>query len=82
MHSDILQKIKPLSQSQEEELMDFHERELLKMEPLEVNSIRNPKGLIERGLVSTRQYTKGNNTHNVYYVTSLGVYYLAKKCSA
>ena len=58
---------KPPTEEMIDMLMDIHERELMKMPPIEATGGSRTKGLMLRNLVTTFEYTKKPNVH----VTSL-----------
>ena len=66
-----------------EVLMDCHERELMKLAPLEVASTSNSKGLIIRGMLEVREYfTKENKKIYGLFVTRSGKNYLKRHLTA
>lgn len=79
MKNNILKKIKPITKLMEEDLMEYHERELLNMEPELAFYTKSSRGLFHRGLIGVKDHTKGNKTYMIFYITSLGIYYLSKK---
>ncbi len=79
MKNNILKKIKPITKLMEEDLMEYHERELLNMEPTLAYYTRSSRGLFHRGLIGAKNYTKDNKTYTIFHITSLGIYYLSKK---
>ena len=72
-----IREIRSLSEQMLETLMECHERELMKLEPCEVATTKHAKGLVQRGLLTTKFYTteKGKNILALY-LTELGFRYL------
>ena len=81
MKKNIGEQIKPISQKALEDLMDYHERQLLKMDPAVLIFNIRTKTLLNRGLIVIKPYLKNNQTIQSIYITSLGIYYLSKMCS-
>jgi hypothetical protein len=68
----------PLTKNMIEMLMDCHERELLNLEPCDINNTRIAKGLLTRGLFKASMYrnkTTGKN-YMALFVTPKGKEYL------
>jgi hypothetical protein len=69
---------KPLTARMIEILMDCHEKEMMNLEPCTVFTLHNAKGLIDRGMLSSKPYitVKGKKII-AFYVTQLGRTYLS-----
>lgn len=62
-----------------ESLMEFHERELLKLEPYDGATAPSAAGLIARGMVFLKPYVTANGKKFLaVYVTDLGRKYLSE----
>lgn len=72
--------MKPLTEKMKELLMDCHERELQTQEPCNTYHTQTAKGLVERGLFTSRMYTSPNTgkRYMAFYVTEEGTKYLTK----
>ena len=80
MTKQILKKLRPLSKAMEEQLMELHERELLRMQPTFDVLSRTSKSLYKRGYVGVKEYHVNEKSFHAYYITGLGIYYLSQKC--
>ena len=68
--------MKPITRLQEELLMECHERQLLKQEPLSTYHSRFAKGLVERGLIATERMVKNEKPIEVFCITQKGIEFL------
>jgi hypothetical protein len=75
--------MKPLTEKMNEMLMDCHERELQTHEPCDTYLTQTAKGLVERGLFTSRMFTspKTGKRYMAFYVTEAGAQYLIKYTS-
>ena len=62
----------PLSKSQMDLLMDCHEREILKLQPLIVTQINGAKKLIVNGYIEVRPFTSNGKELMGLYITTRG----------
>ena len=70
----IFSSMKPLTPAMLEMLMDCHERELLNLEPCDTYKTQSAKGLVMRGLFTSKMYTSPttHRTYMAFYVTQKG----------
>lgn len=68
--------IKSLPKNMAELLMDCHEREMLKSEPLLICSSPSSKGLLRRGLIEAREFEKNGKKFYGFFITSIGIEFL------
>ncbi|MEO6557555.1 MAG: hypothetical protein ABIN92_08575 [Ferruginibacter sp.] len=68
--------MRPLSPKMEEVLMDLHERDILKQEPLSTYYSKFCKGLLERGLICARPAIIEGKFIMAFFITNLGLNYL------
>lgn len=75
---NIFAGMKPLTPAMLEMLMDCHERELLFREPCDTYKTQSAKGLIQRGLFTSKMFTSSisKKTYMAFYVTQKGKDYL------
>ncbi|MCP9750566.1 hypothetical protein [Ferruginibacter sp. HRS2-29] len=74
----IFSGMKALTPAMLEMMMDCHERELQTLEPCDTYKTQSAKGLIQRGLFTSRMYTSPTTkrTYMAFYVTQKGKEYL------
>jgi hypothetical protein len=76
MNDDIILS-KPPTKIMVEVLMDCHERELLKTEPMEAFTVPSLAGLVKRGMVNSRSYiTQSGKRIIAIFITYSGRQYL------
>ncbi|MEO6455496.1 MAG: hypothetical protein ABIN97_15560 [Ginsengibacter sp.] len=77
--SESNKRVLPLTSRMIEILMDCHERELMNVEPCHSTNTKYIKGLIERGMVTTKLSVNGNGKPIVTFcVTNVARSYLNK----
>lgn len=56
--------------------MECHERALMNQEPLSTYYTKYCKGLLQRGLITSKVYKKDDKTLECFFITPLGIDYL------
>ena len=69
-------RMKPLTPKMEDILMDCHERQLMKTDPLGTYYSRHSKGLLIRGLIKAEPIIKKGKYLMAFMITPQGVEYL------
>lgn len=77
---NILSNMKPLTNNMIEMLMDCHERELQTKEPCDTYHTQFAKGLVTRGLFTSRMYKSPTTkrTYMAFFITEKGKEYLKR----